>query len=196
MTLLRAPERIVYLGGDSYPEDADIERTVCSALDVITGVAVRRQAALIAQWRGAGDWRVIDSRVAQLREHIAAGDPATTVLVGRSSGARVVTQVAATTPVAAVVCLSYPFENPAIGPEADRTAHLSALSTPTLMIQGAGDVYGGANVAHRYVLSAAVEVAVIDSSHEMRLSDDAWRTVATRIALFLGQHIRLRTTRP
>ena len=76
-------------------------------------------------------------------------DPRRLFIGGKSMGGRIATHLAATPdtgrmpqPVIGVVVFGYPLRPP--GPRrADRAAHLQHLSTPTLIVQGTRDSFGG-----------------------------------------------------
>jgi predicted alpha/beta-hydrolase family hydrolase len=106
------------------------------------------------------------------------------VLIGRSSGARVVTLFAAKRPVAAVVCVAYPFKNPKHVLEVERFAHLATLATPTLIIQGSEDVYGGVELTENYALSPSIRLEFIDAGHEFVLASPPCADVPRLIANF------------
>lgn len=60
---------------------------------------------------------------------------------GRSFGSRVACRTAAVTGSAAVLCLAFP-EHPPGAPQKSRQAELSAVTVPTLVIQGERDPFG------------------------------------------------------
>lgn len=106
-------------------------------------------------------------------------------IIARSAGGRVASLVADDSRVRSLVCLSYPFENPAEGPNPARTAHLPTLRTPFLILQGTRDPYGGQESAGRYPLAPATELDWIDADHDFDLPDDAWPPLLARIKAFL-----------
>ncbi len=83
--------------------------------------------------------------------------------------------------VAGVVCLGYPF-HPAGRPEKAlgdpaRTAHLAALKTPTLIVQGTRDALGGQDLVAGLPLSPAVRVHWLgDGDHGFRPRKKSGRT--------------------
>ena len=62
---------------------------------------------------------------------------------GKSMGGRIATQVASRAPdgIAGIVCLGYPLHPPG-KPDQARTAHLPAITAPTLIVQGERDAFG------------------------------------------------------
>ena len=69
--------------------------------------------------------------------------------------------------VAGLVCLGYPFHPPG-KPEKLRTAHLEALATLTLIVQGERDPFGGRDEVPGYALSPAITVHwAQDGDHDL-----------------------------
>jgi hypothetical protein len=94
-----------------------------------------RPAVLEATWRA-----VID----EVRQR-GLQRSATLVIGGKSMGGRIASQVLASPAppdVHGLVLLGYPLHPPG-RPEKLRTAHLPALRTPTLVVQGSRDEFGG-----------------------------------------------------
>jgi hypothetical protein len=75
--------------------------------------------------------------------------PAPLVIGGKSMGGRIASMVARTLedegqPVRGLICLGYPFYPPGKPEKAtERRAHLTTLKTPTLIVQGTRDTFGG-----------------------------------------------------
>lgn len=86
-------------------------------------------------------------------------------LVSHSAGGIVASQVASEQAVTKLVCFGYPFKHPDRAEEPDRTAHLSSVTKPFLIIQGEQDDYGTAADAQRYGLSASTIVASVAADH-------------------------------
>jgi len=175
----------VYLSGDSFPHDEHIEDAVRSRLfsnfaHWINQHDINRICGGHA-FNGAMEARRADLR--RLKNSGDAGNP--WILFGRSSGCRVATLYAAENAALAVVCLGYPFRHPDGPEEPERFAHLATMTTPTLIIQGLHDAYGGSNFPLYYRLSAAVEVQYVDCAHDFRITGPMWNAVAYRIAGFL-----------
>jgi predicted alpha/beta-hydrolase family hydrolase len=105
-------------------------------------------------------------------ERVARTLPAGAVAVGgKSMGGRVATRVADALGARAIVVFGYPFHAPGKPelPEPNaRTTHLRTLSTPTLILQGTRDPFGGREDVERYGLSAAIRVHWIeDGDHDL-----------------------------
>jgi predicted alpha/beta-hydrolase family hydrolase len=83
-------------------------------------------------------------------------------------GGRMASMVADELGVAGLVCLGYPFHPPG-RPERLRTAHLEALGTETLIVQGTNDAFGTRSDVEGYVLSDKIQVHWIEGgNHDLR----------------------------
>ena len=90
------------------------------------------------------------------------------VIGGKSLGGRIASLVADGLGVRGLVCLGYPFHPPG-RPERLRTAHLAALGTPTLILQGTRDPFGSPAEVAGYALSPKICVAwIADGDHDLR----------------------------
>lgn len=94
-------------------------------------------------------------------------------LVSHSAGGIVATRVASENAVTKLICFGYPFKHPDRADEPARTAHLSSLTKPFLIIQGDQDVYGTAVDAQRYGLSSRTVVASVAADHSYADLDSA-----------------------
>lgn len=179
---------LIFLAGQSYPRDDHVEGALC-----------KRLRSHFEPWLGQKELvdlaepSVFDPRVSHRLRGLEAVATSDALLVGRSSGARVVTQYAARARVQGVVCLGYPFRAPRLTLEIKRFGHLETLGVPTLIIQGEADAYGGAEITRNYSLSASVSVRLIRADHELNLSSAAWDHVA---ALILDFHARIASGSP
>ena len=175
----------VYLSGDSFPQDEHIEDAVRSRLSRNFAHWINQQEIHricgIHHFDGAMDAR----QMALLRVKTTLDATRPWVLFGRSSGCRVATLFAADNDALAVICLGYPFRHPDGPDEPARFQHLATMTTPTLIIQGLHDAYGGSNFPLHYTLSTAVEVQYVDCAHDFRITAPMWNAVAYRIAAFL-----------
>jgi uncharacterized protein len=96
------------------------------------------------------------------------------VVGGKSMGGRVASLVAAEMdaddgPVRGVVCLGYPFHAPGWEAGPNRLEHLAAMATPTLILQGTRDPFGGREDVSGYALSPAIRLHWIeDGDHDMK----------------------------
>jgi predicted alpha/beta-hydrolase family hydrolase len=94
------------------------------------------------------------------------------VIGGKSLGGRVASMVADDLFVAGhaegLLCVGYPFHPPG-QPEKLRTAHLAALSTPTLVAQGTRDPFGTPAEVGGYGLSDRIEMLWLeDGDHDLK----------------------------
>jgi predicted alpha/beta-hydrolase family hydrolase len=95
-----------------------------------------------------------------------------------------------------LVCLGYPFHPP--GQEDRlRTAHLAALRTPALIVQGTRDPFGTPEEVAGYALAPGIEVVWMpDGDHSFKPRVSSGRTeaqnLAAAVAAVLGFVGRLR----
>jgi uncharacterized protein len=93
--------------------------------------------------------------------------PGPFVLAGKSMGGRVATMIADELGARGAVVFGYPF-HPPDKPEQLRTAHLAALRTPTLILQGERDEFGTREEVAGYTLSPAIHVEwFVDGDHSL-----------------------------
>jgi len=94
------------------------------------------------------------------------------IIGGKSMGGRMASMLAAETPTIAdgLILLGYPFHPPG-KPEklADRTAHFSAITMPTLLVQGERDTFGGRALLDTLTLPNCFETRWIpDGDHSFK----------------------------
>ena len=112
-----------------------------------------REAVLLQSWRDV---------VAEL------GGGERIVIGGKSMGGRMASMVADELRVRGLVCLGYPF-HPPNQPQKTRTAHLAALRTPTLIVQGTRDMFGSRQDVAGYELAPAIRFEWLeDGDHSFR----------------------------
>lgn len=88
------------------------------------------------------------------------------VIGGKSMGGRMASMVADEAGVLGLVCLSYPF-HPVGKPDRLRVEHLKSIQTPTLIVQGTRDPFGGREEVAGYDLSAAITIHWLeDGNHD------------------------------
>jgi predicted alpha/beta-hydrolase family hydrolase len=137
-----------------------------------------RPPVLLAAWRAA-----IES---------LGGGPRL-VIGGKSLGGRMASLLADEVAARGLVCLGYPFHPPK-QPARLRTAHLEQIRTPTLIVQGTRDPFGGPAEVASYPLSPAIRVVWIeDGDHDLRPRARSGRThagnlreAAEAVARFVG----------
>ncbi len=103
------------------------------------------------------------------RDFVATLDRSRPLFIGgKSMGGRVASLVADDLAVSGLICLGYPFHPPG-KPESLRTAHLSHLRTPTLIVQGTRDRLGNAEEVVDYPLSDLIEFCWLeDGDHSFK----------------------------
>jgi predicted alpha/beta-hydrolase family hydrolase len=116
------------------------------------------------------------------------------IIGGKSMGGRVASMIAdqmqAEAKIAGLLCLGYPFHPPEKLQQL-RTAHLAALKTPTLIVQGTRDPFGTPAEVAGYALSKAIEILWLeDGDHDLKprksvsgfSAADHLKTLADRVA--------------
>jgi uncharacterized protein len=157
-----APLTVALAHGAGAPMDSPFMNTVARGL-AAAGLRVarfefpymrrRRQEAR----RGGMPDRTPVLEEAWLATVAALGGGSSLVIGGKSMGGRIASQIADRAGARGLVCLGYPFHPPG-RPERLRTAHLAALRTPTLIVQGTRDPFGGREEVSGYALSPAIRV--------------------------------------
>jgi pimeloyl-ACP methyl ester carboxylesterase len=185
------PTSVFFLGGDSYPADRDLEDALRPLFLADQALFVSHQELYDRAAEAGLGWS-FESRLAVLERTVPAmATGLDVVLIGRSSGARAMTLFASRQPVTAVICVSYPFKHPKHALEPERFAHLAALTTPTLIIQGIRDVYGGIEVMVDYQLSPSIKLEFFDGGHEFIASAQQCAHIPRRIHAFAREGGRL-----
>ena len=114
-------------------------------------------------------WRVVIRRLG----------PAQTVIGGKSMGGRMASLLADEAQVRGLICLGYPFRAPGRPLDPGRVQHLSVLTTPTLILQGARDAFGRPDLVGGLDLSEAVTVRwLADGDHGFKPRKKSGRTEA------------------
>ena len=112
------------------------------------------------------------------RQAIAALGPENLVIGGKSMGGRMASLIADAAGVRGLVCLGYPFHPPG-KPEKTRTAHLEALTTPCLIVQGERDPMGTTADVAGYALASSIELKWLpDGNHDLKPRKASGRTEA------------------
>jgi hypothetical protein len=142
---------------------------------------VRFEFEYMAKRREDGTRRAPDRApklIARFEEMLGEIGPADQVIVGgKSMGGRIASMIADEVGAAGVVCLGYPFHPPG-KPERLRTAHLEALKTPTLIVQGTRDRLGTDEEVATYSLSPSIELAWMeDGDHSFKPRKKSGRTL-------------------
>ena len=117
------------------------------------------------------------------REAVASqGDPQSIAIGGKSMGGRMASMVADELQIAALVCFGYPFHPPG-QPAKTRTAHLKALKTPALILQGERDPFGTRDDVKGYDLSKGIRIEWLpDGDHSFKPRASSGVTEAENLA--------------
>jgi predicted alpha/beta-hydrolase family hydrolase len=94
------------------------------------------------------------------------------IIGGKSMGGRIASMIAddlhANGRIAGLLCLGYPFHPPG-KPEQLRTAHLTGMKTPALIVQGTRDPFGNRQEVSTYALSKTIKILWLeDGDHDLR----------------------------
>ena len=139
-------------------------------------MAVRR---ISGRRPGPNPARVLEATWREVVEELGAEG---LVVGGKSMGGRIASMVADEARVAGVVCFGYPFHPPG-RPEKLRTAHLEAIETPVLIVQGERDTFGRPEEVAAYELSDKVRLHwMADSDHSLKPRKSSGRTEAENLA--------------
>lgn len=112
----------------------------------------------------------------------ALGRPERMVIGGKSMGGRIASMVADGLGVAGLVCLGYPF-HPLGKPGTLRVAHLEALQTPALIVQGERDPMGTRAEVQAYRLSPAIRLHwLADGDHSFKPRKASGETMEGHLA--------------
>lgn len=170
-----APLTLVLAHGAGGPMDSPFMNSVARFVAKEGFRVVRFEFPYMAA-RRRGEKRGVPDREPVLtkawRDVIARlGGPSRLVVGGKSMGGRMASLVADEAKVAGLVCLGYPFHPPG-KPERLRTAHLAALATPTLIVQGTRDPFGTREEIAEYTLSRAIRI------HYVEGGEHSWKPLA------------------
>lgn len=132
---------------------------------------VRFEFPYMAKRRADGRKRPPD-RAPVLRETFVevaeALAPAPLAVGGKSMGGRIASEIADAVGARALVCLGYPFHAPG-RPEKVRADHLAGIRTPTLILQGERDPFGGRDEIAGYDFSPRVRLHFLpDGEHSFK----------------------------
>lgn len=114
----------------------------------------------------------IDVRLSALLKKIKTFPKGTQItLIGRSAGAIIATKASLHFPIHQIICLAYPFKHPDGDDEPYRYEHLVHVTTPTLIIQGKNDPYGGREVIEKYPMNLSTKIIFEDLDHDFQLTE-------------------------
>lgn len=191
-----APLTVALAHGAGAPMDSPFMTATAHGL-AARGLRVARfEFPYMAARRADGRKRPPDPRARLLeawRRVVASLGTERLVIGGKSLGGRMASLIADEAGVRGLICLGYPFHPPG-RPERLRTAHLAHLRTPTLIVQGTRDPFGGLDEVRSYQLSPAIRLAWIeDGDHGLkpprasgRTAEQAWAEAVAAVAGFVA----------
>ena len=171
-----APVTVALAHGAGAPMDSPFMETVASGLAGLGLRVARFEFPYMAKRRDDGRKRPPDRApvlLAHWRAVIEQFEPGQLIVGGKSMGGRIASMVAAEIeaegrPVRGVACLGYPFHPPG-KPERLRIEHLQTITTPTLILQGERDTFGGREEVDGYPLAPAVRLDWLpDGDHSLK----------------------------
>ncbi|WP_067732829.1 alpha/beta family hydrolase [Novosphingobium naphthalenivorans] len=113
-------------------------------------------------------------------------------LITHSAGGIAATQTSSNAKVDRIICFGYPFQHPDRPPETYRTAHLSSVDKPLLIVQGKGDPYGHDPARFGVLLPADTRITMLDCDHDYSsLAAAEFGRVWAAVSEFAGLATRL-----
>jgi hypothetical protein len=103
------------------------------------------------------------------------------IIIGRSAGAILATQLADSFQIKKVICLGYPFKHPEKAEEKYRTEHLAKLKTQTIIFQGKQDPYGNIELGKQYCISEKIKIIEVATDHEFVRAPETLKLIQTFI---------------
>ena len=190
-----APVRVILAHGAGAAMDTPFMTHFAQGLAAAGHRVVRFEFPYMAARRRDGRRRPPDGQaklLARWRAVIAAQGGASPVIGGKSLGGRMASLIADEVGAAGLVCLGYPF-HPAGKPDKLRTAHLEALKTPGLIVQGTRDALGNRDEVAGYSLSPSIRLHwAEDGDHSLaprkasgRSAEQNWDEGVAAIAGFI-----------
>lgn len=166
-----APAHVVLAHGAGAPMDSPFMQQIAHGL-AARGVRVSRfefpyMAARRSGSRGGppDPQRVLLATYREVVEQVRGS--ARLFIGGKSMGGRMASMIADEASIAGLVCLGYPFHPPR-KPERTRVAHLAALQTRALFVQGTRDELGSRDDVEGYTLSSSIRFEWIeDGDHSL-----------------------------
>jgi len=183
-TLVDGPEKaaatFLFAHGAGAPMDSPFMKKVAEGLATRGVRVVRFEFPYMARrrsdgTRGAPDREpVLRARWTELVARFGGGSRV--AVGGKSMGGRIASMIADEVGARALVCFGYPFHPPG-QPSKLRTAHLQALRTPALILQGTRDAFGVPDEVAGYGLSPSIRVEWIEGGdHSLKPPARSGRT--------------------
>ncbi len=181
-----APDRFVLAHGAGAPMDSPTMEAIATGVAAAGIRVVRFEFPYMRRRREGGSRRPPDRQAVLLETWHEAldalGGAEGFVIGGRSMGGRMASLIADTVGARGLVCLGYPFHPPG-KPERLRTAHLAALRTPTLIVQGERDAFGSKTEVNGYDLSESIRIHwLADGDHSFVPRKRSGHTAAGHLA--------------
>ena len=181
-----APDRFVLAHGAGALMDSPTMEAIATGVAAAVIRVVRFEFPYMRQRREGGRRRPPDRQAVLLEawHHVidALGGAEDLVIGGRSMGGRMASLIADAVGARGLVCLGYPFHPPG-KPEKLRTEHLTALRTPTLIVQGERDAFGSRDEVGGYDLSDAIRIHwLADGDHSFVPRKKSGHTTAGHLA--------------
>ena len=166
-----APLTLALAHGAGAPMDSPFMARIAEGAAAAGWRVVRFEFPYMAARRTTGTKKPPDREPVLLKtwRSVIAGLGADRLVIGgKSVGGRMASLVADEAGVRGLVCLGYPFHPPG-RPDRLRTAHLKALATPALILQGERDPFGRVDEVPDYSLSDAITVGWLpDGDHSFK----------------------------
>ena len=158
----KAGATFLFAHGAGGPMDSGFMKRVAEGIAARGVRVIRFEFPYMAKRRTQRGSRGAPDREPVLRETWTAmverfGGGAKVAVGGKSMGGRIASMIADEVGARALVCFGYPFHPPG-QPAKLRTAHLTTLQTPALILQGTRDAFGQPDEVAGYGLSPAIRV--------------------------------------
>jgi predicted alpha/beta-hydrolase family hydrolase len=180
-----APRTFLFAHGAGAPMDSGFMNVVAKGVAKSGVRVVRFEFPYMQKRRESGKRGAPDSPQVLMQSFRDAidqfGGGKRLVIGGKSMGGRIASMVADDASVLGLVCLGYPFHPPG-RPDKTRTGHLEDLRTPTLILQGTRDSFGGPLDVANYELSPVIRIEWLeDGDHSFKPRARSGRTEADNI---------------
>lgn len=151
----------------------DLALATAVALQAGLAVALVEQPYRVAGRRAPAPPAQVDTAWRAVAEHLRGsmvGDPL--IAGGRSFGGRVACRTAADVGAVGVLCLAFPLHPPG-RPEKSRLSELTAVTVPTLVVQGDRDPFG---LPDPDTLPVGITLTVVSGDHSLKRDAAAIRS--------------------
>jgi hypothetical protein len=185
-----AARTVVLAHGAGAPMDSPFMERIARGLAEAGLCVVRFEFPYMRRRPAAGRAGVPDPQAVLERSFMEViedlGEPGRLVIGGKSLGGRIASLIADRAGVLGLLCLGYPFHPPG-RPERLRTAHLRALRTPALVVQGSRDPFGGRDEVAGYHLAPTIRLVFLeDGDHSFKPRAASGRTLEQNLGEAIG----------